>query len=83
MINNSMSKRWKDNLAIIVSVIVLIGSTLGWVHEHGKRAAADALLNDQVQRNKRSLEAHNLELIEYRLEKVDEKVDRILVLLGD
>lgn len=67
---------WRDAIYII-SIVIAFGANMMILSNRY------TLLQDQVSRNKNDLEKHNLDLIEYKLEQVDKKVDRILNLLGE
>jgi hypothetical protein len=71
----------KEYISLIVAISAFLATLFGWVHERGRRVAKDALLEDQVSRNKIELESHNLDLIEYQLKEMDEKLDKITNLL--
>jgi len=80
MPNEKKISRIKD-VAIIIGFIVTFGSVMiGWSNERTKRA----LLEDQVNRNTKELETYDLKLITYRLDDIDESLDKILIILeGD
>lgn len=69
---NSKKLSFRDIVSIIVSLIV-IGSFIG----------AQAVTNSKVNKNTETLEKYNLQLMEYRLNEMDEKLDRIIDILED
>lgn len=67
-------------IAIIVGFILLLGSNLiTWSDARTK----NALLEDQLNRNTEQLKKYSLEIISYRLNDMDEKLDDILDLLNE
>ena len=60
----------KDVIQLLVGLALIIGII-----------AKFALMQDQVQRNTKQLDKYSLEIISYRLDDMDEKLDDILKLL--
>jgi len=80
--------RFKNNLAIVVSLAVLIGSAFGWIGTIKTAASRDAILREQVrvlQEDYNELhgewKAYDSGVVVYRLDKMEGKLDEILILL--
>jgi hypothetical protein len=67
---------WRDVLYVLTILISMGITIITFSNKY-------TLLQDQVTRNKVELEQHNLDLIEYKLQEVDHKIDRVLELLGE
>ena len=68
---------WKDAITILAFILM----ATGWLTTRGTLIAKQALLEDQVDRNRIELETYDLSLIDYKLQEMNKKLDRITVLL--
>lgn len=76
---NNLISRIKD-IAIVIGFVITFGSVMiTWSNERTKRA----LLEDQVERNSEQLDKYNLEIINYRLNEIDNKLEQVLDLLAN
>jgi len=76
---NNLISRIKD-IAIVIGFVITFGSVMiTWSNERTKRA----LLEDQVERNSEQLDKYNLEIINYRLDEIDNKLEQVLDLLAN
>lgn len=71
---NRTKLTWRDGVYVMTLVISLGITIIAFSNKY-------TLLQDQVNRNKVELETHDLGLIEYQLDEMDKKLDRITELL--
>jgi len=78
--NSSQTKfklSWKDGITIILFFIAV----MGYLNLSG-RITRQALLEDQVNRNKTVLDTYNIPVLSYKMDEMDKKLDKILETIG-
>ena len=83
-LNNGNGRlRWSETLTRAVAILAIIASVAGWAANRASSIAGDALIEDQIMRNTRELEAHDLDVFEYKLDEIKADIQEIKELLKD
>ena len=73
--------KWKDSLYILGFVVMLAVTLLGWNKTSNESAAKDALQQSDIDRLKTEWGQYDFGVFEYKLDEMDEKLDKMITLV--